>query len=203
MSQSHSTAPDGIIRSAELRAAGMSGYAVSARCRPSGPWRRVLPGVVLMGTGPPTRRQWLRAAIAYAGPGAVLTGADALCLQGIEVPRPADVLVLMPAARRAAGRPRLIVERTTRPPEPVWREGLPLAPVVRATADAARREHDHDRLRALLLAPVLAGACTIPELLAELTAGSQRGTAAARGLLLDRSTGHQYSSGSLPSMSRT
>ncbi|HEY1321142.1 MAG TPA: hypothetical protein VGF32_12875 [Streptosporangiaceae bacterium] len=194
--------PDGVIRTAELRAAGVSNYAVSERCRPSGPWQRVLPGVVLMSTGPPTRRQRLRAAVAYAGPGCLVSGVDALRCNDIDLPCPAEVLVLLPAERRAVSRSYLTVERTTRLPGPVWRHGLPLAPVVRATVDAARREHDQDRLRALLLAPLEAGACAIAELLTELAAGSQRGTAAPRALLLELE-GHQYSSGSFPSMSRT
>lgn len=177
--------PDGVIRTAELRAAGVSNYAVSARCRPSGPWQRVLPGVVLMSTGTPTRRQRLRAAVAYAGAGCVLSGVDALRGHGIDVPLAPDVLVLLPAERRAVSRSYLTIERTTRPPEPVWRDGLPLAPVARATIDAARRERDRRRLHALLRAPVEAGACGIDELSAELAAGSQRGTAAPRALLAE------------------
>jgi hypothetical protein len=196
------TVRDGVISAAQLRAAGVSGYAVATRCRPSGPWQRMLPGVVLMRTGPPTRRQWLRAAVAYAGAGAVITGADALRLHGLDVPCPPHVLVLLPAGRRAASRTPLTVERTTRPPDPVWHDGLPLAPAVRATIDAARHEPNHDRLRSLLLAAVHTGACTVAELVAELAAGSQRGTAATRALLVALA-GHQYSSGSLPSMSRT
>lgn len=196
------TVPDGVIRSDELRAAGVSNYAVSARCRPSGPWRRVLPGVVLMTTGPPSRRQRLRAAVAYAGEGCVLSGADALRANGIRVPCPDEVLVLLPSERRAVSQSYVTVERTTRLPVPIFRDGLPVAPVVRATIDAARREHDLDRLRALLLAPLRSGACTLTELLAELGAGSQRGSAAPRAVLSALEP-HQYSSGSLPSMSRT
>ena len=189
----------GVIRTAELLAAGVTRHAVSLRCRPSGPWQRMLPGVVLMSAGPPSRAQLLRAAVAYAGPYGVITGADALRAQGILVPYPDEVLLLVPATRRLAGRSYLTVERTTRPPDPVWRVGLPVAPVVRAAVDAARHERDPVRLRTLLLAPVTAGACTIAQLRAELAAGNQRGSAAPRAALDD----HQYSSGSLASMSRT
>jgi hypothetical protein len=174
---------DGVVRSATLRAAGVSNHAVSKRTRPSGPWHRMLPGVVLLSNDPPTRRQLLRAALAYAGTNAVISGADALCRQGVEVPSDGDVLVLIPAGRRAASRAYLTVERTTRLPEPVWHDGLPLAPVVRAALDAARHERDRDRLRAVLFAPVRAGACTMAELRAELDAGNQRGSAAPRALL--------------------
>jgi hypothetical protein len=196
------TVPDGVVRTTELQAAGVSNHAVSIRCRPSGPWQRLLPGVVLMGTGPPTRRQRLRAAVAYAGPGSVISGMDALRGNGIHVPTGGDVLVLLPSRRRKVSRPFVTVERTARPPEPVWRDGLPLAPVVRAAVDAARHEPDLGRLRALLLAPIDAGACGIAELLEELDAGSQRGSSAPR-VVLAGLGGYQYSSGSLPSMSRT
>jgi hypothetical protein len=192
-------APDGVIRTDDLRAAGVTSHALATRCRPSGPWRRVLPGVLLMGTGPPTRSQWLRAAMAYASQGAVITGTDALCAHGIPVPRGASVLILLPAGRRLVGRANLTVERTTRLPEPHWHGGLPYAPVVRATVDAARHEHDRNRLVALLGAPLRAGACTVAELQAELSAGSRRGSAGPRSVL----RAYQYSSGSLPSMSRT
>lgn len=175
---------DGVISRAQLRAAGLSGYAVSARCRPSGPWQRVLPGVVLMSHHPPTRHQWLRAAVTYAGPGAMITGADAIRLHGVDVPRPDDVLLLLPARRRATSRSRLTVERTTRLPKAIWRDNLPLAPLPRATIDAARHEHDRDRLHTLLLTPITTGACTLTELLTELSTGNQRGTAAPRSLLL-------------------
>ena len=202
MSLSIATAADGVIRTADLLAAGVTNHAMAVRCRPSGPWQRVLPGVVLMSTGPPNRVQLLRAAVAYAGPAAVITGADALREQGIHLPCPAEVLVLVPADRRLAGRSYLTVERTNRPPDPVWVAGLPLAPVARATIDAARHERDSFRLRTVLLAPVAVGACTVAELRSELAAGNQRGTAAPRALLADLDD-HQYSSGSLPSMSRT
>jgi len=144
---------------------------------PSGPWQRVLPGVVLMSTGPPTRRQRLRAAVAYVGRGAVISGADALREQGIRSGRRgcADVGV---GDRRLSGRSYLTVERTTRPPAPVWLAGLPLAPVPRATIDAARHERDRLRLRTLILAPIALGACTLADLRAELAAGNQRGSAA-------------------------
>ena len=177
------TVTDGVIRSDELRAAGVSGYAVSARCRPSGPWQRLLPGVVLMTTGPPTRLQRLRAAVAYAGAGSLVTGADALRAQGIPVPAPAEVLVLLPATRRAASRSDLTVERTARLPIPVWRDAVPYAPLTRATIDAARHEHELERLHTILYTPLQADACTVTDLLAELSAGNQRGSAAPRAVL--------------------
>lgn len=179
------TVPDGIITAAQLRGAGVTTYAMSARCRPSGPWQRLLPGVILLSGAEPTRRQRLRAALVYAGPGAVLSGTYAMRSHGVDVPVTDEVLVLAPAGRRVSSQAFLTVERTTRLPEPVWSAGLPVAPLVRATLDAARRESDRHRLGVLLHAPLRARRCTVADLRAELDAGSQRGSAAVRALLTD------------------
>jgi hypothetical protein len=177
----HISAPDKVITIAELRARGVTNHAITTRCRPSGPWQRALPGVVLMTATRPTRRQRLRAAIAYAGPGSVISGVDAMRAHGVDVPLPPDVLVLAPAERRLASRSYLTVERTTRPPDPTVVAGLPYAPLTRATLDVARRAADGDQLRTLLMAVL--DTCTVPELRAELDTGSQRGSAAVRALL--------------------
>lgn len=180
------TALDGVVRVADLRAAGMSNHALAARCRPSGPWQRILPGIVLLSNAAPTRRQRVRAALLYTGPDAVLSGTDAMRAHGLAPPESAEVLVLIPSSRRQVSRPYLTVERTTRLPPPVRRAGLPVAPLPRAIADAARHERDSDRLAALVLAPVEAGACTIADLRVEVNNGNQRGTAAVRALLAGR-----------------
>ena len=181
------SAPDKVTTIAELRAHGATNHAITSRCRPSGPWQRVLPGVVLMSATRPTRRQRLRAAIAYAGPGSVISGIDAMRAHGIDVPLSPDVLVLAPAERRLASRSYLTVERTTRPPDPTIRAGLPYAPLVRAALDVARRAGDREQLRELLISVI--GQCTVTELRAELDAGSQRGSAAVRALLTPDLTG--------------
>jgi len=188
------TSPDRVARTAALRAAGLTNHALTSRCRPSGPWRRLLPGVVLLDSGVPTRRQWLRAALAYAGRHAVITGADAAAAHGVALPRTAEILVLIPTAQRVTPRGPLVFERTGRLPAACWRGGLPVAPLARAILDAARREHDRDRLRTLLAVPLLTGRCTLDELRRELDAGSQRGTAATRALLTTGSDAVIYTS---------
>ncbi len=179
----HRTALDGVVRVADLRASGMSNHALAARCRPSGPWQRILPGVVVLSNAPPTRRQLVRAALLYTGRGAVLSGVDAVRAHGLPAPERDEVLVLIPSARRQTSRAYLTVERTTRLPAAVRRAGLPVAPLSRAVVDAARRERDGDHLASLVLTPVRAGMCTIAELRAELNSGNQRGSAAVRMLL--------------------
>jgi hypothetical protein len=178
------TMPDGVVRTAELLATGGPGPAIGLRCRPGGPWQRLLPGVVLMSSGEPSRRQRLRAALAYAGEGAAITGLDAAGLDhDLGVRAGEAVHVLIPAARRSTPHGYVVVERTTRMPDLIERDGLNYAPMPRAVVDAARRERDALRLRSLLSGPVRCGACSVAQLCAELDAGNQRGSAAPRAAL--------------------
>lgn len=174
---------DDVIRAADLRAAGVPGYQIDLKCRPGGPWQRILPGVLLLSARPPTRAQRLRAALVYAGPQAVITGVHALREQGVDLPEPGQVHVLQPEGRRLAGHDYVLLERTTRLPEAVLRNGLALAGAARAVLDAARREPQPMRLHHLLGAVVRAGLCSVPALLTELEAGSKRGAAAPRSAL--------------------
>ncbi|GGP45378.1 hypothetical protein [Saccharothrix coeruleofusca] len=175
---------DDVIRTADLRAAGVTGHQIDLRCRPGGPWQRILPGVLLLSAGPPTRAQRLRAALVYAGPGAVITGVHALREQGLShLPEPDRVHVLQPEGRRLTGHDYVFLERTTRLPTAVVRDGLALAGAARAVLDAVRREPQPLRVHQLLGAVVRAGLCGLPALLAELNAGSKRGAAAPRSAL--------------------
>jgi hypothetical protein len=176
-----------VIRTADLEAAGVPRHVIDLKCRPDGPWQRILPGVLLLGAAPPTRDQRLRAALAYAGPDAVVTGVDALRAQGLpdlpEPPGAAVIHLLQPATRRRACTPQLLLERTTRPPGTVVRAGLRLAEPTRAALDAARREPHPLRGHHLLATAVRSGLCTVHGLEAELAAGSRRGSAAPRATL--------------------
>lgn len=153
---------------------------ITKRCRAGGPWRRLLPGVVMLNNGEPTRRQQLRAALALAGPGSVITGADALRAYGLEVPLPHMVRLLVPITRRLAAKEFVAVERTTRLPQPIVRDGLPFAPPSRAAVDIARRTSNIALLRKVLALPVMHGLSDHEGLLRELESGNQRGTAAVR-----------------------
>jgi hypothetical protein len=181
----HTAATNDVTTGARLRKAGMSSSTIAARCRPGGPWRRLLPGVILLNRAEPTRRQQLLAATYYAGTDAVVTGVDALQACGLALPTPRDVHILLPPGRRMLPREFVSFERTTRVPVPIWHGEVPLAPPARATIDAARQESDSDRLRRILCLPVYHGLCTVEELRTEVDCGNQRGTAAVRQMLRD------------------
>jgi hypothetical protein len=179
----NSVAIDGVITAAQLRAAGLSPGSIATRCRPGGPWQRLRPGVILLGTGAPTRRQLLRGVVAWLGHEAVITGVDALRAHGAELPISPTVHILVAAGRRVMPDEHMILQRTTRLPTPMCRNALPFAPPARAVLDAARREPDPERLHQLLTLPLYWGLCTAGELKAELDAGNQRGSSAVRDVL--------------------
>jgi hypothetical protein len=179
-----------VVRTSELIDAGVSSSTIAHRCRPGGPWQRVLPGVVLLHNGPVDRDARRRAAVLHGGPGSVITGLDALALHGMQrMPNPwGPVHILVPADRRRLGAGRVLVERTQRLPDPVGRR-WPLAPVARAAIDATRRLTDIAQVRATLAEVVQRGACRPGELIAELAEGSGRGSALPRHVLAEISDG--------------
>lgn len=132
-----------VLTTAQLRAQGVPAAQTQARCRPGGPWQEILPGVVLLHSGPPTGEERLHAALLYAAceriagvpaqpgartpcpsgePQAVITGLAALTLHGFTATPPLSdletVAVLVPRPRRlrSAGCARIL--RTAQMPVP-------------------------------------------------------------------------------------
>lgn len=180
---------------ARLRAQGVSAAETYERCRPGGPWQRLLPGVVLLHPDPPTVEERLHAVLLYATrqrpadrvpsqggrarhaapaqPEAMLTGPAALFLHGLAdapPPAPLDTIhVLVPRLRRlrSAGCARVV--RATVPPVPQRRLGLPVAPVTRALADTVAGLTDPAAVRRLLTEAVRDGHCEPAALVRELS----------------------------------
>lgn len=103
----------GVVSRAQVRAAGITDDVVGARIR-SGRWTRVYPGVYATFSGPlpPAARQW--AALLRAGEGAMLSHHTAAEVAGL-VDRPvARIHVTVPAARRVARIPGVVVHRSRR-----------------------------------------------------------------------------------------
>lgn len=141
--------PDGVATASELLALGVSGEEVAARCRAPARWQRLLPGVLLLAGTRATRVQLVRAALRYAGEGAVVTGLDALRLHGMRaLPAAGPVRVLVD--RRVEQTSRVRFTRTRCPPPPVLLRGLPTAPLARAAADAVRGLDQPWQVRAVL-----------------------------------------------------
>ncbi len=143
-------------------------------------WRLVLPHTLLT-RDTLTWPDRLSAALAFAGPGALLSGPAALADLGLRsVQRPATVLVLVPPGRQ----PRSVAWVRVRPSaRPVRRAELPgpaRAEIARCAADTCIGRRRQDDVRAVVAEAVRLGLCTIDELAVELRRGPQRGSAFLR-----------------------
>ncbi|WP_091810800.1 hypothetical protein [Prauserella marina] len=170
--------PGGVAPRATLVALGMSHAAISRLCRPGGPWRRPIPGVVVLANNAPTRHQRNWAALTHAGRNGMLTGVAAARLHGIvRLPPDTRVHVLIPHERRVASRGFATIERTIHLPDPVAINGVPVAPLARALVDAARRMDSLRAIREMIADAVQRRLCTPAELRRELDQGSTIGSA--------------------------
>jgi hypothetical protein len=184
--------PSGVAHVTDLQAVGMTRPAIARCCREHGPWRRLLPGVVLLSGAPPSRRQQVAAGLLACGPDSMVTGLDVLLGYGIAGLRPAatraPVHLLVPHQRRRLGTHPLLVERTRRLPAPLLINGLSYAPLTRAVLDAVRRMRRRTDVRSLLGEVVQRGLCRPDVLRAELDAGSSRGAMLPRRVLAELTT---------------
>jgi hypothetical protein len=111
-------------------------------------------------------------------------------LHGLQrVPAHDQVHVLVPHERRRRSEGFLLVERTGRMLPAVSRDGIRCAPLVRALIDGARRLDRIDEVRALLCEAVQLRWVTVPALRAELEAGSARGSALVRTVIVELEDG--------------
>ncbi|MBA0126083.1 hypothetical protein H0B56_11080 [Haloechinothrix sp. YIM 98757] len=155
-----------------------------ARVRHGGPWRRLLPGVIMLRNGTPTRTQAVDGALRYAGNGAVVTGLAAAELYGMrKIPESEQVHLLIPHHNKRVSAGYALIERTTRTPATVVKQGFPVADVTRAVLDAARRMTDRSAVEALIAEAVQRRWTTPRRLRKELEEGSDRGSALPRAVL--------------------
>lgn len=178
------------IRVRTLEALGMHSGTVYRRCRPGGPWQRLLPGVIALHNGPPSALQRVWAALLYSGEDAVVTGVAACQRHGLRnVPEQSQVHILIPWERKVHSSGFVIVERSTRLPQPLLRAGVPLSPLPRAAIDACRRLSALDPCRALLTEAVQRRLTTHADLARELALSSTRGSALPRRVLAEIASG--------------
>ncbi|MFK0243794.1 hypothetical protein ACIQUM_03785 [Amycolatopsis azurea] len=179
---------NGVVRASDLESLEMSSRTIYTRCLPGGPWQRLLPGIVLLHNNEPTTEQLVTAGLLHGGGDAVLTGPEACLRHGLRqtaMPPDAGLHLLIPHDRKIRSTGFVTMERTIRLPSPVVRDGIPLAPLIRATTDTVRRLGDAEQVEAILIESVQNGGCHPKALLRELDHGSLRGTAVPRRLLTD------------------
>ena len=103
-------------------------------------WRRVRRGVYRLGTERPTHRaRWMTDVLA-CGPDCGLGGTTVLEL--LDVRRPTNRRTVVVTTRRGRRKPPGIDLRTTRDAEFIPWDGIPITPLPRALADAARQLDD-------------------------------------------------------------
>jgi hypothetical protein len=180
----------GVIGREQAMSCGLGRPTLSYRARAGGPWPALLPGVYLTHTGTATDDQRDMAALLYAGPRGVLTGAAALRRHGIAGRGTAgrgtavDVVVPEDVHRLDAGFVRL--HRTARLPRGFCVAGeIRYALPPRAVADAARWLTDIGEVRAVVAGAVQRGLCPIERLVEELREGPKQGSALLRRALAE------------------
>jgi hypothetical protein len=150
----------------------------------------LLPGVYLAMTGTPTTLQLEMAAMLHAGSGSVITGLAALRCHHIRAELSDVVDVLVPASRQRRDAAFVRLHRTTRMPGRTWQVGPVRYTVLpRAVADAVRGMTSLRDVRAVVADAVQRGNCQVPDLVAELTAGPNAGSALFREALTDVADG--------------
>lgn len=186
-----SVAVDDTAHVHELMRIGLLEGTIYRRCRPGGPWTLMAPATVRLGTGTPTRRQLIRAALIYAGPRAVLTGLDAARAHRLRRGElPDAVHVLIPFGLRVHSVPIARIERTRRlPTPPLVRDGFPVAPIERCLLDVARTMTSESDIAAILSEPVQRRLTLPGALVEELDAGCRKGSATPRAILRAVTTG--------------
>src|SRR5690242_13982420 len=179
-----------VISRQQALAAGLTRHALAHRLRPGGPWRGLLPGVYMAANGAPTTLQQEMAALLYAGPGSVITGSAALRCHYIRTELTEIIDVLVPPTRQRRDTNFVRLHRTTRMPGRIWEAG-PVRYVMpaRAVADAVRGMTSLRDVRAVVADAVQRRSCAIPDLLTELDAGPNAGSALFREALADVAEG--------------
>lgn len=179
--------PRVLTRSDAVRV-GFTDQAILHRVR-TGRWTRILPHTYLT-SDTLTWPDRLAAAVAFAGPGGLLSGAAALCDRGLtSVRRPARLLVLAPAGGGPHSTGWVRVRRSDRPVERAVLPGPPRATDARSVADLAVELRYVDDVRALVAETVRKGLCTPEELTDQLTCGPRKGSAHLRQAIDEISAG--------------
>lgn len=169
---------DTVLTPATAAALGITRHGIAHRMA-TGRWQRLLPGVYLTHGGTPHPGERNAAALAYACPGAVISGTVALHHHGVRA-APAQcsrtlVLVRPETARTSSG--FVHIRRTHLVPvAPVLIGGLAFATLPRAIADACLGLRSRSTVRAIVAEVVQQQRCSLVELASELARSARRGS---------------------------
>jgi hypothetical protein len=167
----------GVVSRAQALECGVSRGRLDHLVGPGGRWQRILPGVYVVNTGAVSVDQRAMAALLYAGPKSLLTGAVAVRRHRLQCAglNQVDVLVPQDVRVRSAGYVRII--RTGRMPEKFFRTNrIRFAPLARAVGDATRPMTSLGDVRAVVAEAIQNGRCDVGSLVAELNDGPVSGS---------------------------
>jgi hypothetical protein len=167
----------GVVSRAQALECGVSRGRLDHLVRPGGRWQRILPGVYVMTNGAVSADQRAMAALLYAGPKSLLTGAAAVRRHRLNCAglNQVDVLVPDDVRVRSAGYVRII--RTGRMPDRCCRtRRIRFVLLPRAVADATRPMTSLGDVRAVVAEAIKKGGCDTASLVAELNEGPVAGS---------------------------
>jgi hypothetical protein len=179
-------AQDGLVTRRQVLACGVSVDAVRHALGRGRRWQRVVTAVYATFTGQLQERHLVRAALLYAGKGAMVTGAVACRAYGLRyVPSARRPEILVPADVHRAPIAIAKLQRTVHLPTPRMIRSFPCASPERAALDACREERALRPVRALLCEVVQRGLTVPDDLAATLGQGPSAGSALPRRALAD------------------
>ena len=182
-------APPSVLDTQMAHDLGFSRHAIAHRVE-RGHWKRLVRGVYLTHSGVPTRDEWIRAALLWGGPDAVLAGLPALRLHGLRFDfsdTPIVLLVTRGSTRLSSG--RVVVRHTTRLPKPRVVSGHPVASPARALVEACLLITDLNTTRELVATVVEDGFSTVTMIGHELAEAPSHGGALLRRVLMEIAAG--------------
>ena len=166
-----------MVSRAQALECGVSRGRLDHLVQPGGRWQRILPGVYVVNTGAVSADQRAMAALLYAGPQSLLTGAVAVRRHRLRCAGLNQVDVLVPEGVRVRSAGYVRIVRTGRMPVKWSRTNrIRFVPLARAVADATRFMTSLGDVRALVAEAIQNGRCDVSSLVAELNNGPVGGS---------------------------
>ena len=180
----------GVVSRSQTLDCGLSRGRVDHLTQPDGRWQRILPGVYAATTGTVAVDQRAMAALLYAGPGSLITGAAAVRRHNLRCAGLNEIDVLVPLGMRRQGTEFVRIIHTSRTPEK-WcsTDGIRFALLDRAVADAVRGMTRLSDVRAVVAEAIQRGRCDLASLITELNEGPTAGSRFYRVALAEISEG--------------
>jgi hypothetical protein len=167
----------GVIARDQAVACGLTRDMIAYRVRRDGPWRRLLPATYAAATGTPTSDQRSMAALLYAGPVSVITGALAIRQHGLDCAVTGAVDILVPGKCQRKSTSFVRIRRTARMPvDKFIRGGLRFTPLSRAIGDTVRAMSHLNDVETLVCRAIQRGNCSLTDLERELADGPASGS---------------------------